>query len=68
LVQNASEAGYVTLAKIPEQNLDHLCTAAANKKKRSLSRAKGEGLLNSPKGEKRAALRIPDKVAKSFFL
>ncbi len=67
LVQAASEAGFVVLDKIPQQSLDHLSFAAANKKKRALTRAREEGILNSPPEGKRAALRIPEEVVEAII-
>jgi coenzyme F420 hydrogenase subunit beta len=67
LVQEASEAGYVILGKIPEQNLDHLCLASSNKKRRSLKRAKEDGLLNCKEEGRRAALRISEAIVEDMI-
>jgi len=62
LVNAACKAGFLLTEKIPTKNLQHLCVAAAGKKKRALEKAKGEGLLNTREKDNRAALRIPAKV------
>lgn len=61
LVDNAVREGYLQLTDMPAENLDHLKTAAANKKKRALARAKEDGLLNTENG-KRSVLRIEASV------
>lgn len=67
LVQEATEAGYLILDKMPDENLEHLSLAAANKKRRSLNRAREEGLLNSPADGPRAVLRIAEEVVQSII-
>lgn len=67
LVQRASQEGYLELSPMPEVNLDHLCFAAGNKKKRSLTRAGQEGLLNCTGDGKRAALRVPEAVVREII-
>jgi coenzyme F420 hydrogenase subunit beta len=63
LVENAVKAGYLEVNKIPEENLDHLKTAAGNKKKRAVIKAQKDGLLNTSENGKRSLLRIrPDVV------
>ncbi len=62
LVRKAAEKGYLILERMAEKSLDHLSFAASQKKKRALNRAMERGLLNSPEGEKRAALRISREV------
>ena len=62
LVKAARKAGFLITEKMPPQNLQHLCIAAAGKKKRALEKAKIEGLLNTREKDKRAALRIPENV------
>ena len=62
LVNAARKASFLITEKMPSQNLQHLCIAAAGKKKRALKKAKAEGLLNSPDNGNRAALRIPENV------
>jgi coenzyme F420 hydrogenase subunit beta len=67
LVENACKEGYLIREKISDQNLDHLSLAAANKKKRGLVRAKEEGVLNNPEGERRSALRINNAVVEKII-
>ena len=66
LVEKACEQGYLLKEKMPEQNLDHLSLAAANKKNRALVRAKEEGVLNNPEGEGRSAFRMNADVVKKI--
>jgi len=58
LVKQAEKEGYLHTASMPEEKLAHLGTAAGNKKKRALLRAREEGLLNVSGAGKRSALRI----------
>jgi len=67
LVEAARKAGFLLTEKMPTQNLQNLCVAAAGKKKRALKKAKIEGLLNTLEKDKRAALRIPDKVVQKIL-
>jgi coenzyme F420 hydrogenase subunit beta len=62
LVNNARKAGWLVTEGMPAKNLQHLCLAAAGKKKRALIQAKEENLLNTREDDKRAALRIPEDV------
>ena len=62
LVDNARKAGYLVTESMPAENLQHLCLAAAGKKKRALTQAKEENLLNTREDGERAALRIPEDV------
>jgi coenzyme F420 hydrogenase subunit beta len=67
LVNAARKAGYLVTDNMPEENLHHLCVAAAGKKKRALTVAKEKGLLNTQKEDQRAALRIPKDVVKKIL-
>jgi coenzyme F420 hydrogenase subunit beta len=67
LVNAASKAGFLITEKMPPQNLQHLCIAAAGKKKRALEKAKAEGLLNTRGQDQRAALRIPENVVDNIL-
>ena len=58
LVNQARQEGWLIIEQIPEPNLDNLNLAASNKKKRALTRAKEEGLLNTSEDGKRSALRV----------
>ena len=58
LIENAITEGWLTTKKMPQENLEHLKFAAGNKKKRALSKAKAEGLLNNAEDGTRSAIRI----------
>jgi hypothetical protein len=47
--------------------MNHLCSAAANKKKRALIRALGEGFLNPAKKGSRAGLRLRSEVVEKII-
>lgn len=55
LVDKASQAGWLLTAAVPSDNLEHLRLAAATKKKRTLTAALHEGLVNN---EGRSCLRV----------
>ena len=61
LVDDAVKQGFLQVREMPALNLDHLKEAAGNKKKRALTKAKSDGLLNTENG-KRSALRIDAAV------
>jgi coenzyme F420 hydrogenase subunit beta len=67
LVKDAVAAGYLIIDKMPEGNLNHLCSAAAGKKKRALVRAQDEGLLNTTDEQGRSALRLRADVVERIF-
>jgi coenzyme F420 hydrogenase subunit beta len=58
LLKDACIRGYLETRPMPAENRNHLCAAAANKKKRALIRALAEGLLNPAEKDSRAALRL----------
>jgi coenzyme F420 hydrogenase subunit beta len=62
LVREAVRAGYLVTENMPETSLDHLGFAAGNKKKRALTRAEEEGVLNCGEEGKRSALRVRAEV------
>jgi coenzyme F420 hydrogenase subunit beta len=62
LVDKASQEGYLVLEAMPEENLEHLIWAAGNKKKRALSKAKDEGMVNASENGKRPIFRIDAQV------
>jgi coenzyme F420 hydrogenase subunit beta len=66
-VDAARKAGYLVTDKMPEENLHHLCVAAAGKKKRALTEAKKKGLLNTQEEGQRAALRIREDVVEKIL-
>ncbi|MGD2269051.1 MAG: Coenzyme F420 hydrogenase/dehydrogenase, beta subunit C-terminal domain [Desulfobacterales bacterium] len=67
LVNTARKAGFLVTEGMPAENLQHLCLAAAGKKKRALAQAKEEHLLNTREDAKRAALRIPEDVVNKIL-
>ena len=61
LIEHACREGFIETEDFPVENLRHLSRAAANKKDRSLRTLVRRELINT-KGEKRAAVRIPQQV------
>ena len=61
LIEHACREGFIEIEDFPAENLSHLSRAAANKKDRSLRTLVRRELINT-KGEKRAAVRIPQDV------
>lgn len=47
LVEEATQAGYLTISDMPAENLEHLTWAATNKKQRGVSKARERQLINS---------------------
>jgi coenzyme F420 hydrogenase subunit beta len=62
IVEEAAQEGYLTLSALPEENREHLIWAAGNKKKRGLSKARGEGMINTQGNETKSYLRISAEV------
>ena len=63
IVREARRLGYLELAEMPQENLEHLVWAAGNKKKRGVLRCRETGRLNAEEGK--ACLRLkPDAVEK----
>lgn len=58
MVNAAAKDGYLDLENYPEKNLGHLSIAAGNKKKRALSKARGDGMINTCHNGRRALIRI----------
>ena len=58
MVDAAAKEGYLDLEDYPEKNLDHLRIASGNKKKRALSKARNDGMINTHHGGRRALIRI----------
>ena len=58
MVNDAAGAGYLELEDYPEKNLGHLRTASGNKKKRALSKAGSDGMINTTHNARRALIRI----------
>jgi coenzyme F420 hydrogenase subunit beta len=61
LVKHARREGFIETGDFPAENLRHLSRAAANKKDRSIRTLIRRELVNT-KGEKHAAVRIPQHV------
>ena len=62
IVDDAEKDGYLILDDMPDTNLDHLTWAAGNKKKRALSKACEQQLINTSGKEQRAYLRLNVKT------
>ncbi len=67
IVEEAEKEGYLVLGDMPEEGLDHLIRAAANKKKRALLKAKQAGMLNRSEGEERSYLRVNEPVLEKII-
>ncbi|MBW2349016.1 MAG: Coenzyme F420 hydrogenase/dehydrogenase, beta subunit C-terminal domain [Deltaproteobacteria bacterium] len=66
LVDKAVEAGSIVVKEMPAANLEHLRTAALNKKKRAVARAREENLLNNTDEGERAAFRMDPSVVEEL--
>lgn len=62
IVEEAVEEGYLILSELPDENREHLIWAAGNKKKRSLEKAQGEGMINTTDDNAKSYLRIRTQV------
>jgi len=58
IVDEARKEGYLIVSDIPKENLEHLQWAAGNKKRRALTKAKQEKLVNTLEKNKAACLRL----------
>jgi coenzyme F420 hydrogenase subunit beta len=67
LVKQACSAGYLKTKPLPAENFDHLCIAAANKKKRALIRARDHGLLNTTTEDQHSVLRLQPEVVQRII-
>ena len=67
LVEEARKEGLLVTEAMPEKNLDHLRTAAVNKKKRALALARDRRVLNTNGDGGRSALRIRDDVLETIL-
>ena len=47
IVNDAQKEGYLVVSDMPAENLEHLQSAAGNKKRRAVIKAKQEGILNT---------------------
>lgn len=65
LVDRAVQEGYLVTGEMPAENLEHLAWAAGNKKKRAITRAVEQGLLNRMEEGQRSLFRLAsDTVAR----
>jgi len=62
LIADAVDAGWLVIREMPQQNLAHLTSAAANKKKRAIRKAGAEGFLNTSAEGAHSAMRISPGV------
>ncbi len=67
LVEEARREGFLLTEAMPGTNLSHLRTAAENKKKRALARARDRRVLNTSENGSRSALRIRSEVLKNIL-
>ncbi len=61
LVAQASRKGFLDTEDMPQENLEHLSMAAAEKKERALRTLLRRELVNNEEGQ-RSAVRIPQNV------
>ncbi|OHD65462.1 MAG: hypothetical protein A2176_13070 [Spirochaetes bacterium RBG_13_51_14] len=62
LIDGAVEEGYIEVDDIPDESLEHLLTAAGNKKRRALKKAFDEGMINTGGAGRRSYLRIDGAI------
>jgi len=67
VIDNAIREGFLQVDEMPKENLEHLQTAAANKKKRALIKADEDDLLNVSENGKRSMLRINSKIVERII-
>jgi coenzyme F420 hydrogenase subunit beta len=67
LIADACRKDYLETQPLPAENLKHLCTAAAKKKKRALIQARDEGFLNPAQKDRRAGLRLRSEVVERII-
>jgi coenzyme F420 hydrogenase subunit beta len=67
LIDNACHKGYLETRPLPAENLAHLCSAAAGKKKRALVQAQEAAFLNPAAKDRRAGLRLRPEVVKRII-
>ena len=58
MVDEARKEGYLIVSDIPKKNLEHLQWAAGNKKRRALTKARQERLVNTLEKDKASCLRL----------
>jgi len=62
IVEEAEREGYLTISKLPEENMKHLVWASGNKKRRALVKAQGEGMVNTETDAEKSYLRMSAEV------
>lgn len=62
IVDEARKEGYLIVSDIAKGNLEHLKWAAGNKKRRALTKANHEGILNTSREDKASYLRLNTEV------
>ncbi|MEZ4526636.1 MAG: Coenzyme F420 hydrogenase/dehydrogenase, beta subunit C-terminal domain [Desulfobacterales bacterium] len=62
IVEKACREGWLITEAMPEEHLENLRRAAANKKRRAIRLAAEKGLVNTGEEGKRAAIRMPEAV------
>ena len=67
LVDEAVDAGYLIVGEMDPDARDHLAWAAGRKKGRALVRAADEGVLNGENGDRRAVMRLSERVVQSIL-
>jgi coenzyme F420 hydrogenase subunit beta len=67
LIKDACMKGYLETRPMPAENMNHLCSAAANKKKRAIIRALEEGFLNPAQKGRRAGLRLRSEIVQKIL-
>jgi coenzyme F420 hydrogenase subunit beta len=58
IVDEARKEGYLSVSDLPKGNLEHLQWAAGNKKRRALTKAKQEKIINTLEEDKASYLRL----------
>jgi coenzyme F420 hydrogenase subunit beta len=66
-VDDAVKKGFLITGDMPAANLEHLQTAANNKKLRAFIKASSEGRINCDAGEKQAMMRLKADTLNSIF-
>ena len=67
LVEKACEDAFLETEEMPEENLNHLSKAAADKKENALRTLIRRELINTDKQDQRCAVRIPPEVVQKIL-
>ncbi len=67
VVAQAEDEGFLEIDPLPAERLEHLCLAAAEKKKRALRILQRRNLVGEDRGAGRAALYIAQEVIENIF-